>query len=727
MSLDTVFIDAATVGLVKWTEFKKPPYTSQEYTDAYNNGVRMVQAVKNANDAGASKVILERGNYPFCYSMSSNGATDLTSHATIDGTVGLEFDGNSSCLFVIFDSYNKHQYNTSTTLPAYALPGSIFRLKNNTALNIYGFNLRGDNYNRTWAVGEKETEQTYGIYLAENNINTSIDVVAHGFRGDGVSGATRGKNTIAQLDTWYKGGLGNTGGLQTEVGAYRTELLPLAGKTILRNSLQIMTSGYLRSIGFRKETVAVYMYDSDQKFLFKDFAKQTEFIHLAKDTAFIRIVAYNDERTTDTVSYGTPILLVSGSSSGCEVRGEYYANNRGGISNLCNDTYIDAYVHDNSSTKYGFVPYSSGTKYCINFEDTYVSKLTVRGRLENCLHGVLCYASKLDVRANIKNMSVSGVSVYGTLDALVTESTFDNVATPFGFTKPSHGQGLRVARFVKNTIKGGTRLRLDVSNDDTNFMTVSDNTIQEGTLYAIGNGKNLVVNDNHILKARGLYNECLYISGALTANNNTAIQDSTVTGWAEICVNGRTAHGNIIDVYSAGQYLISPPKMGVVNRLMGTEINLANTYSTINPVNLATRPDWVGDFVAEISGCKFTNGAINFSTPVSVAAIAPFKFTFTDCEFNLASSALTVVILETASTANHTFTFKNCTFDVSDVAKLLDVRYAISGSLDILFLGCTFTSKTYKRMPIVRLPNPRNNITARAIGCTFINVKHGFT
>lgn len=737
MSQDTVYISAAETGLVKWDEFRKPPYSAQDYLDAYNNGQRMVQAFMTANANGASKVVLERGNYPLCYVNDLKSIAKLTHNNLITGTTNLTIDGNGSCTFTIFDSVNRSPYHTgegAATLKPYQLSGAQFWLEHNTNLTIKGFNLRGDQYMRSWITGEKEIEQTYGIVVGINNINTKIDIVGHGFRGDAITSKDNRLGVYSLTNgydggDWLKGGLSTTNGDEIiETGAYRTRVMDMREKTIYRNAVQLMTLGNAGAMQNREDAMRAFFYDENNVLISTELVWQAEFIYLPVNCVFMRIVAYGDERTEDTVGYGVYIFLYTGCSNHALVKGEYFANMRGAVSNLCNNTIVDADIHDNGTTKYGFPIYSDTTRYGVNFEDSYYSKLTVKGSIRNGGSAILCNARRLDVDCDIKNMQYTALGLFGTKEVNALGGVITNSSSVMSLL-PEIGYTLKRFVKLKNLTVRNSALYGDYSNSEGLTLDVSDNTFDGCTVSLKGNDNNLIFNNNTVKAIKTLVGSKPYtIERALSSVGNTVdiSQDSKYGVNNTISLDAKKSNSNLIVNKNTTEITLGEVQTGRTLKLNGFEYEgLSGTPSVPYLVKSAGFPGEV--FQANITDCKFTNGYLRLGT-VLQRDYCDSVFTFDNTVFAQQDATKThfleVALRESLTTGVHKIIFKNCEFNLpSTTTSVLRIAYAIVGKLDILFIDCTFIkdTPTTERLKVIYSGN-RANITARGQGCRFINV-----
>lgn len=738
MSQDTVYISAAETGLVKWNEFRKPPYSTQDYLDAYNNGQRMTAAFNQAHANGASKVVLERGNYPFCYVSKEKSVASLTPNNVIENTTDFEIDGNGSTVFAIFDSINRSPYHTGSAAQyqaPYQLSGCLFWLQHNTNLYFHGFNLRGDQYMRSWVEGEKDIEQTYGIILSMNNYNTRVNFVGHGFRGDAISSKNPNSKLFNltggyQNGDWLKGGVDNAGLPIEEVGSYRTPVIDLRNVVIYRNAVQLITFGGQGHPTFRNDNLKAVFFDLNGTFISSEYVWAFEPIVLPTNCGYIQLVAYDDERTDEKVGYGTYLYLATGVSNVCEVKGEFYANHRGAVSNLCNNTTVDADIHDNGTTKYGFPTYYSTTRYGINFEDTMVGKLTVKGSIRNGGSAILANTRDLIVDGcNIKNMLYAGISGAATRNAVITNSTFTNVKILFSIAE-NRGYAKRVIDFNDNIVKQ-CPLYGSYPEDDKLLLTFKNNKFYDDIVTLVGNGRNLIFTDNQIINPnQSGPNATIAIKDALRCHNNSIMVGSTtyLTDNKRIVLLGKNYHSNLLVFNKETAIYITEATSGQVTTLKGLDIE---SSSARNMIGLLKKSDAVeGEvFKTVIDNCNFRNGNILIGTYGSYDLCDSIT-TIQNCTFsqneNILDRFIDLSIRGSLVTGKHQLLFKNCTFNLTDITKyIIDAAYGITGIVDIVFSDCTFSADTpmADRLKIFKKKPTLTNITARALDCRFINVK----
>lgn len=733
MSDNTVYITAASAGLTSWTEFKKPPYSAEEYEQAYNNGINMTAAILNAHAAGASKVVIERGNYPWCFVNTTNKVVArIESVTTIDGTNNLEIDGNGSVLFVIYDSDNRSPYHTEPTLPPRELSGAVFTLENNTNLNIYGFELRGDNYNRSFInPTERNMEQTYGLQLGKNNINTKIAVTGHGFRGDVITGKSRGDD-LFMLTSWDKGGVDKTTGeLIEQYDAYRTPVLDLSNADIKRNAVQLMGFGNYRDIPFGEDIFTVFIYNSAGELIWQEKSEQSEFIYLPKDYHSMVLVAYGDERTEPTVRYGSGYLVLgTGASNICEVEIHAYANHRGAISNLCNNTtIINPNIYDNGTLKQGFPHYSSTTRYGINFEDTFVTNLNViGGSIKNGGTAIIAYCKKMRVEnVDITDMIFAGVGIAGTQEVFIDNCTFTNVDNILD-TKSLRGGGTSGTRnqniFISNIVMKNSTLDSWLVNAKKTFININGIKADKSLIRIQGNGLNTIANNITSMNVDAAFSNSFVISNALQAHNNTCFLenlDATPGNYNYVNVGGRQGSNNLIVNNSSKIHRLEKfTPTNSVRYITGLEIDAGVGYLIRGEAESEGRDDYTGivDKV-RVKSSKF-NGNLSLNDLRAVEKFCDIDYEFDNCQFS--DGLIRCTIRETLSTSRHKIVFKNSHFDLTTADYLIGLGYSITGELDIIFDNCTFYSSTQKSIKF--FSGNETNVTMTDRGCRYINVKN---
>lgn len=725
----TLFLHADEIGLTKWSEFKKPPYTSQEYEQAYNNGVRLTTAIKAAHDAGYSDVVLERDNYPFCYANPTGGTFSSNREGAIklrDLMRGIKIDLNWSNLFVIFDSVNRSPYDKSTTLQPYQLFGAIFDSQDSRNIKVVNGLIRGDQFNRSWVQGEDKTEQTYGAFILPNTVDIDFSKCTfYGFRGDGIGGAGRGK-TIATLSTWYKGGIDLTTGVNiTQTGAYNTGMLTLNRSLIIDDSIQVSGTGMLTSIYFRNINLRAFFYKANGTFIGSEIFKETDFLRLPVDCEKLNIVAYDDERTTDTVDYGLYALVVTGSSDGIRVTDCVFTqNHRGGISNNAGRGYIErCQFYDIGYQKYNFPDYGDPTRFGIDYENVYMNSLTVKDSyFRNIPQGVLGGVQNLRVEGSVfENILIGGTLAYGVNIALFKGNTYRNVGRAFGYQ--NSGMYLKKTIVAHDNILENCGAMIDVAAYPLVNFELRNNTFNSCNLIAKGNGKNLIVEGNTFRNPIESvnFNSSVDVQGAFINSNNTVITDLINTNYNYFAMYSAIGYGNTVISDRDNITRFREPLENISVDLRGVTLTSSLAAKRYQHRLTNKSKGWVNhvDILKHIN-CKFDKVQLEFYG-LDGQNFYNTAIVFEDVIFkNTSRIVLTKREGAGYTTSTTDILVKNCTIDLTGAAQFIVSTYAQLGACTIKFINCDFIADTPVSLALIQ--GQTTNITSQAIGCRFINV-----
>lgn len=743
------FLSAREIGVTHWDNpNKQPPYTPEEYEQAYNNGVRIANAIKAANDVGFSEVVLETGNYPVLYPNESGStafAEMLLSGAIfLDGVKNMTINLGQSTLFVLYDSVNKHQYNPSPSgFAAWQLAGAIITTTNCRGITFKNGRLYGDQYKRAWLSGEEQTEQTYGIKCSRNNRNFRFENIKYtGFRGDGIQGLPRGHVTIAstELQKWTKGGLDTITGLpNTQVGAYRSAKISLASAEIIDQKIQIM-GWSTRKISFRSTYIDAYFFDSASNVISIQKAQQGADITVHFNAAQVQLVAYDDERTTDTVTYASlkfGITIGSGMSYGFYVDQdcEFYENMRGGISNLgCGLKVFGARFRDSGSlSKLGFPAFGYTTQYGINLEDTYINDLYIDGVLiDNVPIPVITNTRNFTLKNSIiKNSYYNGVAMFSPNFVDISGNTFENIGC---YDRPISGgfTGISYASSRADTFEADIRVRdntflytnigLDVSGNKKLVLSVSGNTVYRGRFIVEGNGGNTKVTDNNIVEVAGTgnVNRGCYVTNSHTRGNLASgipwnVQDNP-DALVYANFSGFAANGNAIIVES-NLMIAEPSQTNSTLYLSGdykAELKTSKHNCRIN-AKVRDEETWNSSLDTIVfNGGEFSNINVLLQGTSGSLLYTKLKVSFNNYTFN--NTNFTNQIRNTYAGEIPEVVFSGCTFDVSTLTNLLFATY--NTPIIFNFLNCTFTSLVKRNFSFTTA----SGIQGGFFNCSFNNV-----
>lgn len=716
------FLRASSLGLVKWSDIdKKPPYTATEYSDAYNNGVRIANAIKAANDVGFSEVVLETGNYPVLYPNES-GSTVFTAMLSkgaifLGGVKNMTINLGQSTLFVLYDSANKHQYNPSpSSFAAWRLAGAVITTTNCRGITFKNGRLYGDQYKRAWLSGEEQTEQTYGVKCDYNNRGIRFENLKFtGFRGDGIQGQARGNPDlkIADLTTWTTGDLDlTTGAIVEKVGAYHSAKVSLIGKPIIDNMVQIMSLA-ARKIAFRSSYLNVLFFDESRNVLGFTRTQQAADITLLPNTAYIQFVAYDDERTTPTVTYSSlsyGIQVHTGMSYGFYVGQdcEFYENHRGGISNLGGGLKVFGATFKNSGrlNKLGFPAYSYTTQYGINLEDTYINDLFIdRVLMDNVPSPVLSNTRNFTLTNSIlKNTYFGGVGLFGASYVNISGNIFENTGI--------NSAGVRQY--------GGIQYYPQESDTFVSDIRIENNTL----LYA-----DVVLNvaENPKIRLRMSNNYSYRSKFIVYGNASTRVESNTLTEFSGTGVNnrgvyisagivkGNLVHGKPIDnspfttliseVLSDNNVVLVESETIISDILApNSTVNIGGVFKAAKrtPLHMnakafnADTHNSTQDSVS-VRDSIFENVDLQFSGAGSTATYPKLLVNFSNCAFkdvlfnNRVRSPISDVAVE--------LVFTNCNFDVTNLTNLINSSYPTK--INATFIDCVIKSATSKDIALL--------------------------
>jgi hypothetical protein len=719
-SLGTKYLTAAEVGLVTGDINTTSPFTTQEYDDAYNNGVNLSTAIKAAYDAGFSKVILERGNYPFTSNAgSSTVASGSNSIACLlTGLNNFEIDFNGSIIFIIYDSNNKNPYDT-TANAAYLLPYKGLVIERSNNLTVTNLEMRGDNYMRSWITGEDGDIGCYGIIISKGTVGIKIEnYKGHGFRCEPL--AINSSGTGWKDLTWTSGGIDiATGADITQTGSYSTPLVDVITTTstyeLLNNSVTIVGSGYTREIPFRNAILQISFYDADTNFIGSETSVQNKLNHLPKDCKYIRYTAFNDERTTPTVTYES-CVLTSGTPRSLEVNNsQFFYNMRGGIAGCANNTTISNSVFHNIGQaiefKLGWMAYNDTTTFAINVEDGMSDFLKINGcRFENVDHAFLTPACQTLMFTNnisegntypstintVKYADISGNIFYGQnyTDGLVILSDSDKTG--------------RSTKITNNTFVNST-LIAEAINDDRNNIYIAGNDYINSKVTYNGN----VIADNNVHSGFiGSYTS--HISAINILKFNDLIEEKLgFTSWQSYDISTRNNKSNA--VFNIKN---STARFNLTDILNVPSIHFkAETEQTISfswdISNIITQNQQ--ETIYENLNLYYGTG--NSYTSLPDLTINYNKVSFKNTRFNLGRRT-------TVDGGVLTLNFNDCVFDFTDLAilNLITNNYSnIGGTVIINFNYCTFKSDTSKTINITS-GTTIEGLTVNNISPTYRNV-----
>jgi hypothetical protein len=454
--------------------------------------------------------------------------------------------------------------------------------------------------------------------------------------------------------------------------------------------------------------------------------RQCDFIYLPKDCTKINVVAYGDERTDETVSYGNYLFFATGTSD--KVYAEYcefYENHRGGISNLFgNAVFEKCYFHDIGYGKQGFPNYGDPTRFGIDFENVYVHSLTVRDSVfRNIPQGALGGVRDFIVdNCLLENLEHGGTLAYACSKAIFTGNTYRDVRLAFGYQ--NSGTYLPKSLVASGNILERSGVVMDISTYPNVKFSIHDNEFKgKCNISVVGDGKNLSFYDNTIynpLEASN-FNNSVMIKGALRNSGNTIVSDIVNANYDYFGFgSGVGANNNFIDNRNNTTRIREPSQANEIIRL-----NFLNLSSNSNKVyqnrltnkskGWASHIDTYRTTKVGLDNIRYEFYGLDGQNHYNTVAVLD--------EVNFKNNAQVVLTKrETAGYATSTtdIVLKNCLIDLTEATRLIFITYAQLGVCTIKFINCTFISDTPKSIAFIQ--GQTANIIAITTDCKFINV-----
>lgn len=733
-SIAVKFLVASEIGLTKWSDFAKPPYTTQQYEQAYNNGVNLTNAIKEAYDAGYNQVVLERGNYPFTYTSANNpSSSEQFGAVKLWNLTDVTVDLNNSVLFVIFDSNNRSPYTSVSTNP-YQLGGAVITMQDTFGVVIKNGELRGDHYNRSYTnADERQTENTSGILFRRNNRHIEIQKCKfHGFRADGLAGFAAGESlgadVSAVMGTWYSGGLNITTGAEiVEAGSYRTAKVDLSGKAILNNQVNI---GRLFNLTFRDDYLLVAFYGTDGNFISAEMVVETQNIMLPTNTRYVQFVAYKDERTDATVSYGN-VRLYTGMSQYLFVSDcDFYRCMRGAISNLFDNTFIDrCRFFDTGVLKSEVNLYGYTTRYAINFEDVYVGNLSVTNcEFDNVGSAILAGCRSLTAKSNkFKNLEFTPIVVYTTAFLEVSGNSFYNAKYSLLSIDYNNTYINRYYVVCNNTAINCSGFAISGAFN-SKFIFMHHDNYYYGTSVSmrdVGQGRTIYTHDNvyvnmtpasvyaaAFLNCASVHNE--QVIDTLTTSNENMIKSFDTES---------IAHSNMVKSmtdFAAVQIIAN--RKSVTKNVEYTGLNATYVRARITGLqwDSAVNTTLLNNVVFD--GCSFNNVVTAPAFARANTNAHPLNILYSSCKFKGISRVLdqTITDLSYLNSYSLNVTFDKCDLDVSQIAALMLIASDAAFPITLNLFDCRIYASTAKSLRLI--DKARSNVVINIDNCSVKNV-----
>ena len=692
------YLTAADVGLVTMDWNSNAPFTGTEYTNAYNNGINLSNAIEQAYNDGYSGIVLERGSYPFT---SNRGTTTNVSGSNtvacyIEGIKDFDLNFNGSVFFVLYDSNNRNPYDI-TANPIYQLPYFAFRFRDCQNINISNIELRGDNYMRSWIAGEENDIGCYGLHLQVNCQNFVIEnFEGHGFRCEPLTISYAGYSNKT-ISTFYLGGIDDTTGADiVETGSYRTPLIDLTtgGFTIVDNSFSIVGWGFTREIPFRNSLVKILYYDASDNYLTWDWSVQNKLNYLPTNATKVRLVAYGDERTDATVDYSS-VALTSGTPRNLKVsHSKFYNNMRGCISGASNNTVIEDCVFHTIgkaiTNKFGWLSYNDTTQFAIDIEDGMPDFIKIIGnRFEDCGHAFLTPACQtLYFQNNICTDIQYDSTVINTKYSEVSGNVFSAGTSIGGGLSVTHTQitGAHSTKVMNNHFID-TQLYVKATNNKSNTVIVDGNTYLKTKIYLEGN---VVSTNNYHYGFNSAYQTVVEARDVIRFDDYIEEKEGLTT-WERYNIDSRNndSRAKINIRNTAMRFGINNVNIPSIHFYGDTSGTLGTPWDTTNPLT------------QNYNGSIFENLIKSWGDGVSYATLPDYTVNFNEVKF--INTRFSLNRRTTTDGGDMIINFNDCTFDFTDLVTLnLITNYYTNtgGTVTINFNYCIFKSDTSKSVNI---------------------------
>lgn len=595
-------------------------YSAQQYTNAYNNGVGIQNAIDYARDNGYSGIILPKNTYSVCYSKSN--ATNSYTWGILYPRSNQEINLGGSKIEVIFDSTQKSPYHTHSEIEAWKLSGAVFVTLNVQNVKIHNGVIKGDIYNRSFSDGgsgfnsEKGQEQTYGIHIFSSSYNIEVaNLDIHGFMGDSITMSTRSFQQIygyfvAPTGQMITGYIKSDGTIIAGAGAFYSENIIAIDRTALKNScplfpnlIQLQTGGgYTRIPDFIDHYLEVALYKSDGSFIEKRPIKYLDKIVLPKDATGLRLQLIN--QTVGTTMAHPNFNLTQAASSDITIRNcKIHDNHRGGISNASDNTLIcNNEIYNNGMDSGINAPtFPDSTRYQINFEDTVSNNVIIRDN--NIYQGIQAF-------------------IIGSYGALIENNNIHNVQyiINIGTAKTVVIRNNELRHFV-NILIGGNSKELTTAIIEGNQFYSEFNTILFGGVA----GNVSVYFNRNIVRTKGFDINTDYKannSGKVYLNNNYFYSRKRTVddAWQIFRIVADEFFNNTVEF--EGQTLYNANinyGKGGFNKFKNITINNEFAFASVSYINTQYNND------------IFINSQINSTLSTGVYS---HKITFNNCQFD---------------------------------------------------------------------------------------------
>ncbi len=655
--------------------------TLDKWLRAYNNLLGFNSALKYANYNGYTKVIVPKGEYCFCYTNLKGGAEIYNmENISINIFSNQILDLNGSTFYMLYDSHNKNPYDKSpNTTPPWKLSGTLIRMVECRNSHIINGILKGDIYNRSFddnGTGfntEKAMEQTYGIVIDKGSSYCSVDnVICKGFMGDGIQIGNRSGNNDQKLalDPVFKKGKYdsiNNKDVIDQAGYFTTEYIDLKSAREIQMKAGV---GYTRIPKLANKNFKFLWFDKGKKFINSKDGHYLMNVVVPYNAKFVRVELSEEDDKQTNITKG--IIISTPATNFITIKNCILTeNHRGGISGGADFTLIEGCkIYNNGmGMDEGFPVFPDSTRYCINFEDSYASKVTIR----NCYfyysyHGLLLGAYNIHVEDNVF-FNVNGCFIYNNQSSTITDNVFINSSAILGIQDVLPNVNRKIVFSNNTSVNSGINITCDKTiNSKTDLLFINNVLELNNSFTMLGHN---IYSLNNIIKC----NLIKIGKGILFENNKITIDKTKVSNeYNEFfsdtagIKNNQFIQNNDIATYVSNLFSFSNNKVsGMLFRIRHDE---KKPKSSI-----------------EFKKCDLTDFQIQ-CTCVNPRNASDNVISFEDCKIYLTKSI--IATQDNVGIINHITKFKNSEFNIKDSSIYIITGFYTPINGESIFENCLF-------------------------------------
>ena len=623
-----------------------PPFTANEYTIAYNNGLLIHNTIQQHCNEYKTFVI-DTGSYPVCYQYNDGtGRTANGIHYIFNLADNVKLDMQGAELWVMYDSDNKSPYDNRTgTINTYQFGGVVVGLANVRDVEICNGKITGERELRSFTNSvENRVENTTGINMLRCCFNVHVhDMDINSFMADSINansiyGESGGYYEAVPITMETLNANGTIGKADT-IWAH-TDMTEIPNECI-GVPVYIWTGIGYNYVMSNHLGMFIYLYDEDETFITYMAVDQSEPFVIKEKLGAKKFRLYIGTGTTTTsISY----RLTTECSNKVLIEDCKITNNqRGGISNMPISTVIQRCMFDNCGYgSYGGKPtFFDSTRYCIDIEDIASQDLTVRDcKFTNSFHGILSGAINAVYDGNTFVNMHSSVLIYRGKNVRIVNNRFYYC----GFPAPPSGKPEVNHTQTKVLIANNSGL----INGQANFYdgwSYANNSVVATSFY---NNGHVEIDIGHSAMSTGAPYLNGTFAGTIDILINTYVCNATASGGIDSNRGLRvSAKASNIRWFTA-------------DYLKNISLSIADAASVIDEMGASfAKRDIV------IEDCKITTdgplGSLHyFGDNINT-------LTVNDCEFNLCGGLYKETRINGPYTP--TIVFNNCTFNWTGITE----------------------------------------------------------